>query len=627
MENKNSLLDILYKISNYYYILLPVIVFLIYFGSINYGFVKCDDYDLVVTNHNLIDNVDEIPAQFQRSYMNSNYYRPMINLSFLFNSLIGGTNPAYYHLFNIILHSIAVILLFIFLVKLGFDKILSFLSSIIFAVHPLFVNAVAWIPGRNDLVLGIFILMAFIFLIEYLENDNKLFLLLHFLALLFAFLSKETALLIPIIFLFYIFSKYKNDFNKKQLLGLILSWIISFGIWFGLRMNADLGKSFNEFGISAFIKNLSAIPEILAKAIIPLKISVLATYSSEMTLIGIAILLIIIFLFFVIKTKNKTVFLMGVIWFLLFIIPGMFVRRLNANDWNDYLECRSYLPVIGIFIFALSLINKQWLKERISIVIPIFAIFIIVFSGISISKISNYKNPYVFYESVYRTNPDRGQFDYQFAKACLEKKDYELAEKALKSSIRANANYGKYYYNLGVFYFNRKNFDKSEKYLDTAIQKDPLYKNSYVALTNLYLTNNQLEKARAILEKAYKNTGEIGFIQKVVLNDIHSKDLLQLRRDIEEYKDILLGNEELANLMIGLGVDLFDKGEKNISENLWQLALEIDSNNYLALDNLFQYYLIDKKDFKTAKIYADKIEAIGKSIDTDKKNYLEAMLK
>lgn len=625
-KEQKSYLELINKITNYYYIILPALVFIIYFSTINYGFVKCDDYDLVVTNHHLIDDFSKIPAQFRQSYMNSNYYRPMVNISFLLNSLIGGTDASYYHLFNIILHSLAVILFFLLLVQLGFDKILSFLASIFFAVHPLFVNAVAWIPGRNDIIAGIFLLSAFIFLIRYLSNKKGLYLLLHFISILFAFFSKETVLLSPILFLFYLFSNGKDKSDKKNVLNIIISWIISYAIWFSLRMSANLGKSFNEFGISAFLKNLSAIPETIAKAIIPLKISVLATYSNEMTIIGTVIILISILLFFIIKPKNKTLILLGLTWFLIFILPGMFVRRLNANDWNDYLECRSYIPLIGIFIFVLSFISKQWLKDKMKIVILAFILIAIIFSGISISKISNYKNPFVFYQSVFNSNPERGQFDYQFAKACLEKDKIDLAEKALIASIKANPDYGKYYYNLGVFYFNQNELDKSQKYLDTAISKAPLYKNSYVALFNLSIKNHHTKQAREILVEAYKNTNDIGFIQKIILNDIDNKALLQLKKDITEYKSILKGNKELSNMLISLGVDLFDKGEKNISENLWLLTLEIDSNNFLALDNLFQYYLIEKKDFTNAKTYADKIESIGKTIDSDKKKYLDEML-
>jgi len=97
----------------------------------------------------------------------NDFYRPLQSITFIMDAAISGTDPSSYHLTNIILHWMAVCSFLGLLLVLGVNRRFSFFIALLYAVHPLFVQAVAWIPGRGDLLLCLFRLLAFIALVQF----------------------------------------------------------------------------------------------------------------------------------------------------------------------------------------------------------------------------------------------------------------------------------------------------------------------------------------------------------------------------------------------------------------------------------------------------------------------------
>ena len=100
--------------------LLFFIVFLLYFNSLFFDLVYCDDINIIETNYDRIGSIDRLDNEFFSGYLDTDYYRPLVNISFVINASLGGKNPFIYHLTNIILHFLCVYLLFIILLKLKF---------------------------------------------------------------------------------------------------------------------------------------------------------------------------------------------------------------------------------------------------------------------------------------------------------------------------------------------------------------------------------------------------------------------------------------------------------------------------------------------------------------------------
>ncbi len=87
-------------------------------------------------------------------------YRPVTTLSYLMSWQIGGGNALAFHLMNVLAHVAATLLLMSVLTRLGISAAVASLSSLVFAVHPVHVEAVANIVGRADVLMALFCLVG-----------------------------------------------------------------------------------------------------------------------------------------------------------------------------------------------------------------------------------------------------------------------------------------------------------------------------------------------------------------------------------------------------------------------------------------------------------------------------------
>ena len=127
----------------------------IYFPVLKAGFIWEDHR--VIENNLHIQNFDGLRKIW--TYFGDQYY-PLQETSYLLEfHLWGGVNAFGFHLDNIILHTINALLLWLILWKLGLKG--SWLIALIFAVHPVHVESVAWLMERKNVLYVFFIFVLF----------------------------------------------------------------------------------------------------------------------------------------------------------------------------------------------------------------------------------------------------------------------------------------------------------------------------------------------------------------------------------------------------------------------------------------------------------------------------------
>ena len=122
-----------------------------------FGLTFLDDNEIVRTRAEWLGKASSFADSFTHRYFLSDvnvYYRPLVNLSFAVNAHLGGSNPWVYHFTNGVLHASACVLLLLSMLRMGIDRGSALAACALFIVNPMQVASVAWIPGRNDLLLG-----------------------------------------------------------------------------------------------------------------------------------------------------------------------------------------------------------------------------------------------------------------------------------------------------------------------------------------------------------------------------------------------------------------------------------------------------------------------------------------
>lgn len=186
------------------YLVLLAITFLVYALSLDNGFVLYDDDIYVLKNPLLLTpSWSGLAGVFTESYLAN--YHPLHTLSYLVDRLLFGFDPRGYHCINLLLYASGVLMLYAFLNRAFSDRRLAFLAALIFAVHPVHVESVAWISSRKDVLMLPFLCASAIFHLKHLELNRKIS-RFYFLGLLFfigAMLSKQIAITLPILLLAY----------------------------------------------------------------------------------------------------------------------------------------------------------------------------------------------------------------------------------------------------------------------------------------------------------------------------------------------------------------------------------------------------------------------------------------
>lgn len=173
---------------------LPLLVVLIYWPSLDFPF-QFDDYNVIVDN----PAVHSVAAWWQ----SMPGIRPLLKLSYAL-SWQGAADPAAFRAFNITLHALNAVLVWLILSELArrrsLPAMVPLLAATLFALHPIQTEAVTYISGRSVT------LMAFFYLLSLLSwllatrtagHARRWLQLLSGIAFLCAFLSKETAIILP----------------------------------------------------------------------------------------------------------------------------------------------------------------------------------------------------------------------------------------------------------------------------------------------------------------------------------------------------------------------------------------------------------------------------------------------
>src|SRR3989344_318524 len=199
-------------------ILLSLAVFAVFGRAIWFDYIQLDECILLTENKFFISDLHNFFQVFKHDINFPSaiapVFRPMFMLSFMFN-FQAGSSPLAFHIGNILLHIIAAYFVFWFFLEIGIKKKISFLSSLLFAVHPAVIPVAAWVPGRIEAILTIFTLLSFILFIRFLKSVDWRYLAGFFASFTVALLTKEVVIsLIPVLLFYYL--TYKKEDPGRQ---------------------------------------------------------------------------------------------------------------------------------------------------------------------------------------------------------------------------------------------------------------------------------------------------------------------------------------------------------------------------------------------------------------------------
>jgi hypothetical protein len=349
---------------NFIFILILLAVNLgVFLPSMKGGFLWDDKY-FISENQNLLSprflkdflfspfgGYSGIDKASRRADPSLQFYRPLTSLSYWLDFKIWGLNPAGFHLTNILLHFLNSVLVFSLLVNLKLSRAASFMSALLFSVFPLHFENVSWISGRTDLLSFALAALSVIFFLRFMAQKKCLHLALSSLFFLASLLAKESAILLPAL---YLIGLYIKQVKAKDMVLPLLLFAFALVVWITLRRIA-LGFSPFVYSGRPVIDFFSTLGFYTWKIIFPFNLSVtinpLSVFDNWFFLsFGFAITLFFgVSLFYIVRRRNKPWLFFSFLAFYFFLLASLVLifsaATISLIAWRFlYLPSAVFIP-------------------------------------------------------------------------------------------------------------------------------------------------------------------------------------------------------------------------------------------------------------------------------------------
>ncbi len=527
--SKASLLNILSKAANASTLRLLIVVIAsiaVYVSTLFNSFVSDDSYQ--VLDNRWIRDIGFIPTIFSHSvwaFGNStsslHYYRPMMHLIYMFDYRVFGLNPWGFHLVNILFHAGVSVLVFVIAKRLLAEppsstlKYLSpaFIAGMLFATHPVHTEAVAWVAAVPELAFTFFFLLSF-YLYMRSEEEVKGSYLFSLVSFALALLSKETALILPVIIAAYDYALRKDssrrvtEYLRRYLLYLMIIGLYLMARSYGLRDVAPAKKIFDLSAYGYVINVISFFMHYAGELIFPVRLNAyhifhpISSILAPEGLLGLTVTMAVIVLIAITLRKNKFAFFCLV----LAIVPLIPTFYIIGNSEVGISDRYLYLPSFG-FVLLLAVIadRVRVAKPKTTPVLVIILSMVIgLYSFGTISRNSVWKDEYTFWKDTARKSPDSAFVHRALGSALFNRGSIDEALKEFLLAVKLGPNNAETHMCLGAAYSRKGMLDKAVEHYSSALLLNPFNWEADYGLGVTYINMGRLDEGIEQLETSLR---------------------------------------------------------------------------------------------------------------------------
>lgn len=517
------------------YVLLVIAVLLAYEKIFNAGFISWDDPEYVLQNPDINSfRWEHISNWFSHFYVG--HYNPLTIASYAIDFMIGKQQPFIYHLINIILHIANVLLLFAFSDRLFKNKNIALFIALLFALHPVQTESVAWVAERKTVLYGFFFMLSLLAYVRYAENRKIATLVLVYLAVISALLSKAAAMTLP--FTFFAIDIWMQRSTKNRKVWLEKLPLILIAIPFGL-MAINAQKDYGFLNLHPEVGVLQSIvlagysyTMYIVQFIVPAKLSVIYPYPHAIGAIHylLAFIALLILVTGVIAYRKKWYVLCGGILFYTVNIALVlqfvqFSEEIRADRYMYtacigiivpavyylffYLKQTTATLVMGLISFALLATtyvrNDIWLSE-----FNFWTAIVDRFPESSVAQSSiggvylqagQYKEAIEHINEAISIDPDNYKALYNRGVVLLRTGDMQNALQSFNKCLSINE-YTKAFFSRAILYQQIGEYARAFNDIEQVLQKQPENARAYYIKANCLEQQGNLQSALDNYNKA-----------------------------------------------------------------------------------------------------------------------------
>ena len=494
--------------------MLGAIVFSFFiFGNGIAGDFVFDDKIAIIGNP-LVDDIGRLGEIFTSPYHfnqpRTGIYRPLTIASYALNWSIFGNSPAWFHIINILLHAIAVFLVFFIGTKIK-DQLTGVIAALLFLVLPIHVEVVTSIVGRAELLAFLGMIGAFAAVIK---KRYALASIMLFLGLL----GKETAIAFLPIWLFWEFVWHKAGWRIafKHSLFFVPSLAL-----YGIMRFVALGKEYflandaniiyNPIKFAPFWHGLwtsfDVLGRYIAKTFVPLTLSsdysfnqiplIEHPFASWYALLGLGVFGIMIVLAW---WRRRSIAGLGAIIFLAsYFVVSNWIFKIGTIMG----ERLFYIPSLGILFILTACITWVAAHFRKRDILTLFLVVMLsVYSIRTVTANVVWHDEKRLFEHSYRQSPRSALAIANKAYLELISGHLDDAKSYIDQALNLAPDHAPVLNLAGQIYKQQGSLARAEAFWKHAIEIRDDYLRAYLSLGILYYENGLFSSGEYILERA-----------------------------------------------------------------------------------------------------------------------------
>ena len=595
--------------------LVVVCAFLAYFPSLNGGFILDDD--LLLTENQIIKASDGLYRIWCTT--ESTDYWPMTYTTLWIEWRLWGMNSTAYHITNLILHIIEALLIWIILRKMSIPG--AFLAAIIFAVHPVNVESVAWISQRKNMMAMLFFLLSILcYLIHSSRHSHPLWYWLSLATFVLAMLSKGSVAVLPVLLLGIVWwrrpgtvpifagdcpdfctakmglspwgtlSVYKRDLLRIAPFFLVAFVLAGVNVWFQTHGTEQVLRNVNF--TERLLGACGVVEFYLYKAIFPIDLAFVYPQwhiqaGNPLWWLPLVTVLIVTAVLWRYRESWSRPLLFAWVFYCVSLLPVMGFIDVGFMKYSLVADHYQHIAIVGVIV----LVAAGWSvwHERVrdgtrwaATAAAIVALAVLTF--LTWRQCGIYSDTLKLYQATLEKNPACWMAHNNLGNTLLDKGRPQEAIEHYLQALRLKPDFFEANYDLGNALMQTGRHQEAIKYFQQALQLKPDNPRAYNNLGNTLAQTGRLQEAIEHYERALRVDPDYSEAHNNLGGALFRAGRFQ--EAIEHYEKALRGKPDYPEAHNNLGAALSQLGRHEEAIDHYQQALRIKPDYHEAHNNL-----------------------------------------
>ena len=597
------------------------LTFLVYLFSLRNNFVSWDDGTYIIENSHIRSLNGALLKWAFFDFYASNWH-PLTWISHALDYAVWGLNPMGHHLTNNILHAVNTFLVVLLVVRLlagwqagklasphdaHFAFIAAATTGLLFGLHPIHVESVAWVSERKDLLCAFFFLLSVMMYTRYITppasppslnlrgGRGSYLISLAFFTL--ALLSKPMAVSLPLVLLILDWYPFERITTFKTFKTAFIEKLPFIALSIGSSVLTMLAQK-NAMRLmdivpwqARVLSSAYALFAYIGKMLAPVVLSPFYPYSGNVYLLSpvyfIAIVLVIgLTAACLIISKKQKIWLSLWGYYVVTLVPVLGIVQVGRQSMADrytYLPSIAPFLITGIFVaWAYRKSNKPGLGIKLACASSVLCL-VLCLAYLTFKQIGIWNNSFNFWSYVIQKEPEVPFAYYGRGLALYEMGQTNKALEDYGKAIAIDPSYSKAYATRGFVFEKMGEFDKAVADYSKAVALDPSDAQAYNNRGVIFEKLGEFDKAVADYDKvvalnpldsqSYNNRG-------VVFEKMGRFD-----KAITDYDKAIALNSSNAALYYNRGNVYDEMGELDRAIKDYDKAISLDPSDSHAFNN------------------------------------------